>query len=187
MLLSDLHIYWNYYCCCCFFLLFWFSSLCLDIFTVGPHCVSCIKGLNPAYWVRTTLAAACQTSQHVITATINRHTQRHTPLIQCSWNVLTHVCVLWHFIGSILFATRESLETFCFFAIAVFCAEGRLMTLLYSNKARQTRISLCHKNYNNSNNRLICQYAYRLGKNIDECFPSEFAYNACHKLYNMLA
>lgn len=103
-----------------FFLLFWFSSLCLDIFTVGPHCVSCIKGLNPAYWVRTTLAAACQTSQHVITATINRHTQRHTTLIQCSWNVLTHVCVLWHFIGSILFATRESLETFCFFAIALF-------------------------------------------------------------------
>lgn len=63
------------------FLLFWFSSsLCLDIFTVGPHCVSCIKGLNPAYWVReySTLAAACQTSQHVITATINRHRDTDT-------------------------------------------------------------------------------------------------------------
>lgn len=148
-----------------FFLLFWFSSLCLDIFTVGPHCVSCIKGLNPAYWVRSTLAAACQTSQHVITATINRHTHTHkhtkahsthTVRMKCTHTRLRVMAFYWqHFIRN-AWVARNVL----FFAIALFYSEGRLMTLSYSNKARQTRISLCHKNYNNRNNRLICQYAY---------------------------
>lgn len=107
----------------------------------------------------------------------------HTVLMKCTHRRLRVMAFYWqHFIRN-AWVARNVL----FFCNCSFYAEGRLMTSSYSNKTRQTRISLCHNNYNNSNNRLICQYAYRLGKNIDECFPSEFAYNACHKLYNMLA